>query len=57
LATGVCADLNNGITKDDEAMQLYQSALDDSLTSGFHLSHDNAVKIVNLAVKDVCPGK
>lgn len=57
VATSICADLNNGTTRDAEAMQLYKSALDDSLTSGVHLSHANAVKLVNLAVQDVCPGK
>jgi len=57
IATGICADLNNGTSTDDEAMQLYQSALSDSFTTGFHLSHDNAVTIVRLAVQDVCPGK
>jgi hypothetical protein len=57
MATSICADLNNGTSKDDVAMQMYQSDLDDSLSSGFHVSHDDEVKIVNLAVQDVCPGK
>jgi hypothetical protein len=57
LATTVCADLNNGTNKDAEAMQLYQGALEGTLTGGASLPHDNAVKIVNLAVQDVCPGR
>jgi hypothetical protein len=57
MATAICADLNNGTSKADEAMQMYESDLDNSLTSGFHISHDNEVKIVSLAVQDVCPGK
>jgi hypothetical protein len=38
-------------------MQLYQGALEGTLTGGASLPHDHAVKIVNLAVQDVCPGK
>ena len=57
IATSICADLNNGTSEDEEAMQLYKSALDASPTSGFHLSHDKAVQIVSSAVRDVCPGK
>jgi Protein of unknown function (DUF732) len=57
LATTVCADLNNGTSRDAEAMQLYQGALEGTLTGGAPLPHVNAVKIVNLAVQDVCPGR
>jgi hypothetical protein len=34
LATTACADLNNGTSKDAEAMQLYQGALEGTLTGG-----------------------
>jgi hypothetical protein len=57
LGTTICADLNTGTNVDDEAMQLYQGALEGTLTGGASLPHDNAVKIVNLAVQDVCPGR
>jgi hypothetical protein len=57
VATAVCADLNSGSSKDAEAMQLYQGALAGTLTGGAPLPHDKAVKIVDLAVQDVCPGK
>jgi hypothetical protein len=57
LATVLCAALNNGDNKDAVAMQLYQGALEGTLTGGASLSHDNAVTIVDLAVQDVCPGK
>ncbi|MFJ9365934.1 DUF732 domain-containing protein [Nocardia sp. NPDC101769] len=55
LATGVCTDLNNGANKADEDNDLYQQALDKSTTSGIHLSHDDAAKLVGLAIQDVCP--
>ncbi|MFE3959168.1 hypothetical protein ACFXPS_33950 [Nocardia sp. NPDC059091] len=52
LATGVCTDLNNGANKADD---LYQEALEESTTSGIHLSHDAAAKLVGLTIEDVCP--
>ncbi|MEU6586302.1 DUF732 domain-containing protein [Nocardia sp. NPDC046763] len=55
LATGVCTDLNNGANKADEANDLYRQALDESTTTGIHLSHDDAAKLVGLAIKDICP--
>jgi hypothetical protein len=57
VATAVCADLNSGSNKDAEATQVYQGALAGTPTGGAPLSHDKAVKIVDLAVQDVCPGK
>lgn len=57
LATAACADLNNGTSKDAEAIRLYQGALEGTLTGGASPPHDKAVKIVDLAVQDVCPGK
>jgi hypothetical protein len=57
VATAVCADLNSGSSKDAEATQIYQGALAGSLTGGASLPHDKAVKIVDLAIQDVCPGK
>jgi hypothetical protein len=57
VATAVCADLNSGSNKDAEATQVYQGALAGARPGGASLSHDNAVKVVRLAVQDVCPGK
>lgn len=57
VATAVCADLNSGASKDAEAMQVYQGALAGTPAGGAPLPHDKAVKIVDLAIEDVCPGK
>lgn len=57
LASEICAGLGSGANKDGAATQLYQGALEGTLTGGTPLSHDSAVKIVDLAAHDVCPGK
>jgi hypothetical protein len=57
VATAVCADLNSGANKDAEATQVYQGALAGTPAGGAPLPHDKAVKIVDLAIQDVCPGK
>jgi hypothetical protein len=57
VATAVCADLTSGANKDAEATQVYQGALAGTPTGGAPLPHDKAVKIVDLAIQDVCPGK
>lgn len=56
LATTVCADLNNGSTRDAVATELYQGALEGTLTGGVTLPYDDAATIVDLAIRDVCPG-
>ncbi|MFE3056097.1 hypothetical protein [Nocardia sp. NPDC059239] len=52
----VKADVNlQDANKADEANDPYQEALDESTTTRIHLSHDDAAKLVGLAIEDVCP--
>ncbi|MFE2996804.1 hypothetical protein ACFXG4_17515 [Nocardia sp. NPDC059246] len=52
----VKADVNlQDANKADEANDPYQEALDESTTTGIHLSHDDTAKLVGLAIEHVCP--
>jgi hypothetical protein len=59
LGDEICTDLKKGTSKPDEAHKQYEDALGASLIPGgqaYNFSYDKAVKLVDLAVQDVCPG-
>ena len=57
IATDICNELKSGKSKDGVAMKVYEDALDASLVPGgqaFTLPHSQAVKLVDIAIQDVC---
>ena len=60
LGNEICDDLKSGTSKEDEAHKQYEDALSASLIPGgqaYNFAYDKAVKLVDLAVQDICPAK